>query len=297
MAVRELGGEVLEIKALEAQVPWPCPLALRLIGNEAPYIILGSGVAPSIRHYCRSHVMLAPMISVLLGFIAYAFTSRWGLEVGIVGGILGAATGLLLGIALLAALPIMSYSSRGSMLETKFHAFASVLASVLAGGTSVGEAIRSLSLYANDLKEFAVEINYANELLALGVAPENIFNELSRLTPSLNLKLLFRSLSRGVSAGSDLSSITRQHLEEYSNYYFTLIDKVSNSIGVLLEIFMVVGLLAPITVSIIAMLFSIYPTAGLSATEITFLMTFFLVPLVSLITVILVDNQASKLKL
>jgi len=58
-----------------------------------------------------------------------------------------------------------------------------------------------------------------------------------------------------------------------------------------------VGLILPILVTIAALLFAAYAVKGLSPMSLVTLAVFIILPIVSVMTVVLVDNQMSKLKL
>ena len=104
-------------------------------------------------------------------------------------------------------------------------------------------------------------------------------------------------MAKGVSTGSDPVSIVRYHLEVYTNYYYSLVDKVSASIGSLLEMYLSIGMIVPILVTIMGLLFSVYPVKGLSFGSLIILVVFILIPVLSFMTIILVDDQISKIRL
>jgi flagellar protein FlaJ len=108
---------------------------------------------------------------------------------------------------------------------------------------------------------------------------------------------LAESLAKAVETGSDPLSVVRYQLETYINYYYSLVDRVSATVGSLLEMFLTVGLILPILVTIAALLFAAYAVKGLSPMSLVTLAVFIILPIVSMMTVVLVDNQMSKLKL
>jgi Bacterial type II secretion system protein F domain. len=168
---------------------------------------------------------------------------------------------------------------------------------LLAGGREVHEALLGLYDYRDELKEFSVEIDYLHKSLSLGGDPSKVLRRLSEITPSRSVKVLAESLAKAVETGSDPLSVVRYQLETYINYYYSLVDRVSATVGSLLEMFLTVGLILPILVTIAALLFAAYAVKGLSPMSLVTLAVFIILPIVSVMTVVLVDNQMSKLKL
>ncbi|MGC9112276.1 pilus assembly protein TadB [Acidilobus sp.] len=276
-----------------------CRALLRLSPN-IEYIIIGSGIAKDLDSYCRKVALpLMALMTASLPLLAFIVLERLspGALVEYLSLALAAASGLLLSIALSIGIPAFNYTSRADYLEAKFHVFASTLASLLAGGQNLSEALAGLAMYEDELKEFKVEINYIKLMTSLSQDPVVILNELSKITPSNSLRTLAESLAKGVSTGSDLLSIVSYQLETYTNYYYSLVDKVAASVGSLLEMFLSAGMIMPILVTIMGILFSVYPIHGVSFTSLVVLAIFILMPIISAVTVVLIDDQVSKIKL
>lgn len=279
---------------------FPLCIMIRRLSPGIEYIIIGAGMAKDLDSYCRKTVFpLTALMTAALPFVALAALKRLPLSGPIEYLVLAlaAASGFLLSIALSIGIPAFSYTSRADYLEAKFHVFASTLASLLAGGQNLSEALAGLAKYEDELKEFRVEINYIKLMTSLSQDPVVILNELSKITPSNSLKTLAESLAKGVSTGSDLLSIVNYQLETYTNYYYSLVDKVAASVGSLLEMFLSAGMIMPILVTIMGILFSVYPIHGVSFTSLVVLAIFILMPIISAVTVVLIDDQVSKIKL
>ncbi|WP_245529228.1 type II secretion system F family protein [Caldisphaera lagunensis] len=266
------------------------------------YMILGSGVSDSFDNYCKKLVTLIFLfIPTLLWefiYIYMSYSGKYTLENIIVASILIVILGYLLSAGISVLIPSFRYSSRKDDLEAKFHVFASTLTSLLAGGEGISQALSTFSeKYADELKEFNVEMTYIKTSTKLNESPTDILLGLSKITPSPSLKLLAQSLARGITAGADLVQIAQDSISSYLNYYYSLVERISTSIGTLLESFLVVGIVGPVLVGVMGMLFTVYPVTTLSFSSLIILVIFILIPIVSLITAVLADNQTSKLKL
>jgi len=273
---------------------------LRRLSPNIDYLVIGSGMARGLREYCARRVTLILVSMTLLppllaAPVAVKLRLGAALETLLIAS--AAATGFMASLGLAVELPAFSYTSRADYLEAKFHVFASTLASLLAGGQNLSEALEGLARYADDLKEFKVEINYITLMTSLSQDPTFILSELAKITPSSSLKTLADSLAKGVATGSDLLSIVRYQLETYTSYYYSLVDKVTASVGSLLEMFLSIGMIMPIMVTIMGILFSVYPIHGISFVSLVVLAIFILMPILSFMTVVLIDNQVSKVKL
>ncbi|MFP3309950.1 MAG: type II secretion system F family protein [Acidilobus sp.] len=273
---------------------------LRRLSSNIDYLVIGSGMARGLREYCARRVTLILVsMTLLLPLLAAPVAVKLRLGAALEALLIAsaAATGFMASLGLAVGLPAFSYTSRADYLEAKFHVFASTLASLLAGGQNLSEALEGLARYADDLKEFKVEINYITLMTSLSQDPTFILSELAKITPSSSLKTLADSLAKGVATGSDLLSIVRYQLETYTSYYYSLVDKVTASVGSLLEMFLSIGMIMPIMVTIMGILFSVYPIHGISFVSLVVLAIFILMPILSFMTVVLIDNQVSKVKL
>ncbi|MFP3219099.1 MAG: type II secretion system F family protein [Acidilobus sp.] len=273
---------------------------LRRLSSNIDYLVIGSGMARGLREYCARRVTLILVsMTLLLPLLAAPVAVKLRLGAALEALLIAsaAATGFMASLGLAVGLPAFSYTSRADYLEAKFHVFASTLASLLAGGQNLSEALEGLARYADDLKEFKVEINYIMLMTSLSQDPTFILSELAKITPSSSLKTLADSLAKGVATGSDLLSIVRYQLETYTSYYYSLVDKVTASVGSLLEMFLSIGMIMPIMVTIMGILFSVYPIHGISFVSLVVLAIFILMPILSFMTVVLIDNQVSKVKL
>ncbi|MDT7867696.1 MAG: type II secretion system F family protein [Acidianus sp.] len=275
----------------------PCRLVIRM-RPDLDNLVLGSGISQSLDRYCDSVVMpLLVIVPAALVVAGFALALPHGLYMAVLVAALLAIMGFLLSLALSGVIPAFRFSSRSDAMEAKFHAFASTLALLLAGGREVHEALLGLYDYRDELKEFSVEIDYLHKSLSLGGDPSKVLRRLSEITPSRSVKVLAESLAKAVETGSDPLSVVRYQLETYINYYYSLVDRVSATVGSLLEMFLAVGLILPILVTIAALLFAAYAVKGLSPMSLVTLAVFIILPIVSMMTVVLVDNQMSKLKL
>ncbi|MGC8573439.1 MAG: pilus assembly protein TadB [Caldisphaera sp.] len=265
-------------------------------------MILGSGISKGFYNYCKREVTLIFLfLPTLLWEVVYIYSGlsgKYGIEKIIIISILAVVLGYLLSLGLSILIPSFKYSSRKDDLEAKFHIFASTLTSLLAGGEGLSQALLTfVNKYSDELKEFNVEMNYIKTYVTLNEDPAKILEGLSKITPSPSLKLLAQSLARGAVAGADLVQIAQDSISSYLNYYYSLVERISSSIGTLLESFLVVGIVGPVLIGVMGMLFTVYPVSTISFTSLIILVIFILIPIVSLITAVLADNQTSKLKL
>ncbi|MGC9071358.1 MAG: type II secretion system F family protein [Acidilobus sp.] len=274
-----------------------CRLIVRMRPN-IENLLIGSGISKSLNKYCDS-IVIPFTIGLPAGLMVLGFVI--GLSHGLFVAVAIAAALAVLGLALSVTnavfTPAFRHSSRGDVLEAKFHAFASTLAFLVAGGESLAQALLELAKYKDDLKEFSVEIDYLHKSISLGEDPAEVLRRLSQITPSRSVQVLMESLAKAIETGSDPLSVIRYQLETYTNYYYSLVDRISSTIGTLLEMFLSLGLILPILVTIAALLFAAYAVKGLSPMSMVVLAVFIVLPIVSVMTVILVDNQMSKLKL
>ncbi len=274
-----------------------CRLMIRFRSN-LENLIIGSGTSVSLDRYCDRVVMpMSAGIPAALAVIGFLVGLRGGVYPALAVAVVAALLGLVLAFVMAVFMPAFRYSSRGDVLEAKFHTFASTLAFLVAGGESLAQALTELVKYREDLREFSVEIDYLHRSVSLGQDPAEVLRRLSEITPSRSVQVMAESLAKAIETGSDPLSVIRYQLETYTNYYYSLVDRISSTIGTLLEMFLALGLLLPILVTIAALLFAAYAIKGLSPMSMIVLAVFIVLPIVSAMTVVLVDNQMSKLKL
>jgi len=291
---------LLAYMAVIASYASPCNIINKLNANIG-YIIIGSGVSKSLTSYCKKSLTIYISLPILLwmfGYIYLGFKASLGINERILLSSVFALIGYFISIFVSYVIPVFRYSSRKDMLEAKFHIFASSLTSFLAGGGGLASSLKTFSeKYASELKEFSVEMDYIKTMSDLNVDPVTILYELSKITPSPSLKILSQSLARGERVGTDLVRIAQDSIDTYLNFYYSLVEKISTSIGTLLESFLVVSVIGPVLVGVMGMLFGVVPVTKLSFSSLVLMVNFLLIPIVSLITAVLADNQASKLKL
>ena len=275
-----------------------CPIIRRALGPSAEYLVIGSGLAESLSDYCRQASLYVVSVTAILGIFGYIALPR--LSRGLIPSPLALVAGVVAGLGLSLAFTVfrvlVSYSSRGDYLEAKFHAYASTLALLLAGGAGVAEAFMALANYKDELRDFLPEIEYMNNMISLGYSVDKALEGLAEMTPSRSLKGLALALSNAVVVGADVAGIVQQHLSEYSSYQYSLVERISATVGILMEVFLVIGMMTPVLVSMVIMLLLAYPVRGLSATSLVVLVAFIMVPLLSAMVVILIDNQLSKVR-
>lgn len=279
----------------------PCNL-IKKLNPDIDYIILGSGISKGFNNYCKREVVLIFLfLPTLLWEVVYIYlglSGKYNIENTVIISVLTVILGYLLSVGLSIMIPSFKYSSRKDDLEAKFHIFASTLTSLLAGGEGLSESLLTfVNKYSEELKEFNAEMNYIKTYITLNEDPNKILEGLSKITPSPSLKILAQSLARGSVAGADLVQIAQDSISSYLNYYYSLVERISSSIGTLLESFLVVGIVGPVLIGVMGMLFTVYPVTTISFTSLIILVIFILIPIVSLITAVLADNQTSKLKL
>lgn len=275
-----------------------CPIIRGALGPGAEHLVIGSGLARSLGDYCRRASLHVVAVAAILGVLGYIVLPR--LSRGLIPSPLALVVGVLAGLGLSLAFTVfrvlVSYSSRGDYLEAKFHAYASTLALLLAGGAGVAEAFRALANYKDELRDFLPEIEYMNNMISLGYSVDKALEGLAEMTPSRSIKGLALALSNAVVVGADVAGIVQRHLSEYSSYQYSLVERISATVGILMEAFLVIGMMTPVLVSMVIMLLLAYPVRGLSVTSLVVLVAFIMVPLLSAMVVILIDNQLSKVR-
>ncbi|WFO75560.1 type II secretion system F family protein [Desulfurococcaceae archaeon MEX13E-LK6-19] len=261
--------------------------------------ILGSGISRSPDRY----IIFTSW--TVLGLIAYSFLFTLFLFSRIVPLWLSLLiaiyiTGFIvtpLSLALAIGIPLLVYKNRGSKIETKFMILALYLTSLLAGGMTISEAFRELATtHKEELVYFDVELRLINYRLRIGEPVDKVLDDVARITPSPSLRELFQSLAAASRVGSATLDIVNTAVAGYLERFNIRLDKEVNSLNITLDSYVTVAMTTPIIIGAMALLYAMSGEFG-QYMQIVMLTTFVLLPLFSIVTLIMADSIASRMRL
>lgn len=202
-----------------------------------------------------------------------------------------------LSLALAIGIPLLAYKNRGGKIETKFMILALYLTSLLAGGMSVSEALRELATtHRAELAYFDIELRLINYRLGIGEPVDKVLDDVAKITPSPSLRELFQSLAAASRVGSAVLDSVNTAVKGYLERYSIRLDKEVNSLNITLDSYVTVAMTTPIIIGAMALLYAM--TGGFSQyMQIVMLTTFVLLPLFSIITLVIADSIASRMRL
>ncbi len=262
-------------------------------------LVIGSGIDTGFESYCRkgaASILIAMVAGSSLAFVAFSTIIPY-IMAAVAAVAVGVAVILPISLAAFIALPATMYSNRGAVLEAKFPAFALVLSLLLAAGASLSQAIETMySRYLEDLKNFSIEIEMLRSMIRVGVPIDEALRKLSYITPSQTLKALFLDLAAATRIGGDLAESVSNAMRNYIDRYSIRVEKVVNDIGVIMEGYLSVCMLLPLLLGVLSILFMVAPSAGLTFESIMFMTVFIMIPIISAMTLVIVDSMVSKLR-
>ncbi|MEM2020850.1 MAG: type II secretion system F family protein [Zestosphaera sp.] len=261
-------------------------------------IIIGSGISASSEEYVAKASKLSALAVVLSALVTgiYMYTLSGRPILSLAGCLiiaLAAVLPLTYGVSL--AVPILAYKSRGEVIEARFTLFASLASLTAASERDVLKILEVLYCnYQDVLKDFMVELSMIVSLVRLGFPLHEALTRAARVTPSPTLKEVLLGLSEAVRIGSGplelMSSMTGRYLDRYP----LKVESVVNELGVTLEIYLAVALLVPVLVGSLGALLVFSPMGGLTFELVVFMLSYVLVPVSSLASLVAVDAIVSK---
>ncbi len=262
-------------------------------------IVIGSGIATSFEKYARvsSIAILIALVttSMVMGYIGFTATKNIIVAV-LAGTLIPLALVLPLSIALYLSLPSIVYSHRRDILESKFPIFAMNLSLLLVGGMSLIKAFEQLiERKSRDLSRYRIELDMIISLVRLGVPIDEALRRAANITPSPSMRDLLMSLASAAKVGSSLVDVVKMNIQSYNDRYALRVEKTVNSIGALMETYLALALMVPMLVAVAAVLFLLVG-GEFQFISMMSLTTFFLVPFISIVMMILVDSMISKLR-
>ena len=265
--------------------------------------VLGSGIARSIGEYSLKGliVVVATVASSSLPLAYILYLKGFSLVKAAVAAVLAGVMAFSVSLAAVIALPSILYKSRASKLEPRFPLIASALATRLMAGMNLSSAL--LDLKERDLemlREFKVELEYLSSAIKSGVEASKALDFAASITPSRSLRNLFSSLSMAARTGTGVSEVIDTLLREYLFSVETEIDKVTSSLGALIELFVSVSVMLPIAIGVVGLLLLFKPAGAgmlLDFRTILFVSTFMLVPAVAVGVVVVADSMISRIRI
>ena len=261
--------------------------------------VVGGGLARSLRGYSAAFtaiLALAPAAAgATVGLLLYM--RGYPPQVYAVAGVGAALVAFVLLLALYISLPSLAARSRADRLERKFLLLATMLAALVYSGEGLGEAFLRLGRgVPEELRDFKLELEYIASLLSVGRPIHEVLEAAARLTPSPSLRSLLLGLSAASKTGTGVAEVIEASITEYLSVRETEIDRVTNSLGALLELYTAVAVMLPIGMGVVGLLLLFQPVAGLSFDLILAVTTFILVPVTVIAVVLVAESLVSKLK-
>ncbi len=261
-------------------------------------IIVGSGISASPEEYVAKASKLSALAVVLSALVSgtYMYTLSGSPILSLAGCLiiaLAAVLPLTYGVSL--AVPVLAYKSRGEVIEARFILFASLASLTAASEKDVLKVLEVLHRnYQDVLKDFVVELRMVISLARLGLPLHEALTRTARVTPSPTLKEVLLGLSESVRIGSGPLGLMSSMTERYLDRYPLKVERVVNELGVMLEIYLTVALLVPVLVGSLGALLVFSPMGGLTFELAVFMLSYVLVPVSSLASLVTVDAIVSK---
>ncbi|HID40814.1 MAG TPA: hypothetical protein EYP33_01515 [Pyrodictium sp.] len=264
------------------------------------YHVVGSGLSSSLERYTLAYLAVMAIVVSSVAMTAWiALYLRLGVQPVIASiAALGAAfVSFVLMLALYIAIPAVAYRNRGGRLEPRFLLFAEALATKLLAGAGLAESF--MRLYEKELKElreFRIELEYIASGIKAGIPVETVLEEAARITPVYSLRRLLAGLSAAARTGTGVNEIVSSSIIEYLYGLEVEIEKLSSSLGAILEVFVAVSVMLPVAIGVVGLLLVFQPIPGLSFDSLLFLSTFILVPMMSAAVIAIVDSMVSRIR-
>ncbi|MEB3859825.1 MAG: type II secretion system F family protein [Desulfurococcales archaeon] len=226
------------------------------------------------------------------------FVFSLSLLVFYIGGIrVSPLTVAIVAVLLLLAPPLAGHAyawslhyTRGERMESRFHAFAGVLGTLLSAGMPVEEAFREIeSRYMEELAPFRREVAWINRLVSLNVPMRDALQWVASRTPSPSLSGLLYSLSETYRTGASMADVVWGELSSHLSDLALKVDRAVTSIGGIIESFVTLAVLLPTLTGVLAMLAAFGPLLGLGLEALIAVTSLLIVPLVSVFVAVISD--------
>jgi len=260
--------------------------------------VIGSGIASSFRRYATIISIILVAIPLALSLlIAVMMLPKYPLYVAVTSAAGSALIAVLLILALYISIPSLAAKNREDLLERRFLLLATMLASMIFSGVGIGEAFLKLGRNVPpELEPFRLELEYIASLLSTGRPVHEALESAARITPSQTLRSLFMGLAAAARTGTGVVEALDATVSEYLSVRETEVDRITNSLGALLEFYMTIAVMLPIGIGVVGLLLAIQPIKGLSFNLLLALTSFLLVPTAVVTVVILAESIASRIK-
>jgi len=236
------------------------------------------------------------LLGTIAGFLVYSYTNSSLLSIA-AAIVVAIAIALPLSFAIAMFLPMLVYSNRRSILESKFPLLAMTLSLLLAAGSGIAKTFEELEKrFLEELRFFDLEIYMVNSMIRIGIPIDEALRRVAEITPSLSVKELFTGLASVARVGGDPATVVNSIMNNYISRYAILVEKTVNDLSIMMEIYLAFALLVPILLGSVAVLFLINPMAGISFEAMMFLTIFIVIPVISVALLIIVDSIVSKLR-
>lgn len=293
------------MKRRRLSLPDMYTIAYRLLGRWAELIqtyfedleveIKRAGMKISLARYI-SRMLFITLIVFVLGFSVplpilltraipfYALTM--GLGIGVLAG----------GIAfwIMYTLPTIRARSRKGRMDKALAFVVNYMAILSAAGVIPERIMKSLSTSDIDpvIREEIAEIVRGTEILG-----EDFFSALRRRseeTPSKQFSELLKGLLMVSRAGGDLKRYLGTQARFFMRRRRVALRKGLEQLGVLAEVYVTAGIVMPLVIIIMLSTMSLIGGGGINVILWLYLVTFFIIPIISIALIILVDAMVPK---
>ncbi|MGQ9759261.1 MAG: type II secretion system F family protein [Candidatus Methanomethylicaceae archaeon] len=243
-----------------------------------------------------SNMLLVTLIAFSLGLFVplpillmsaapfYAITMSFG--IGLLGG----------GISfwIMYMLPSIRASSRKGRVDRALSFIINYMAILSAAGIVPERIFKSLSTSDIDpvLREEIIEVVRGTEILG-----EDFYSALRRRAEATSSKQ-FSDLLKGILMVSRAGGNLKRYLRMQARYFMRMrrvaLKKGLENLGVLAEIYITAGIVMPMVIIIMLSAMSLIGGGGINMLLWLYLVTFFMVPLISIMLIILIDAMVPK---
>jgi len=189
----------------------------------------------------------------------------------------------------------LKYRSRRDVMEARFPLLISLMSLVTTSEKNISRVFEVLDRnYREVLKDFQVELDMITSLVKLNYPINEALARVAKITPSPTLREVLLGLSTSLIIGSEplelMSTVTSKYLEKYT----LKVERTVNELGIMLEIYLAIALLAPVVIGSLGTLLVLSPVGGISFELIVFILSYIVVPASSIASMILIDAVVSK---
>jgi flagellar protein FlaJ len=261
--------------------------------------VIGGGVASSFHSYSLAFTIALIVAPSALAALTMVLLAIRGLPLTVVG-VAGVGVALIvfvLTLALYISIPSLASSMRRDKLDRRFLLFATMLASRVYSGMGLAEALKSLARsLPPELKDYSLELSYATSLISVGKPLPDALEATARITPSPNLRSLLLGLAAASRTGTGIEEVLNANITEYLSVRETEIERVTSSLGALLEFYTAAAVMLPIALGVVGLLLLFQQISWLSFPLLLAVTTFILVPVTVIVVVIIADTLVARLK-